>query len=87
VSHKGNDELVDQIIDELPDDWSDVIYEVTITSETLETLNVIRQILASLPILMVEVTPGDFEYKYVMGPIKERQITTSKLLEEKLDGS
>ena len=77
MSHKGNDELVDQIIDELPDHWSDVIYEVTITSETLETLNVIRQILASLPILMVEVTPEDFEYKYVMGPIKERQITTS----------
>ena len=97
MSHEGNDKLIDQIRDEVSDPSDGVIYEVTIASERIEVLQLIKQILRTAPTLLVKVASpddialnetlkifaGNFEREYEIGPVIKRQLTTSELLEEK----
>ena len=99
MSHEGNDKLIDQIRDEISDPPNDVTYEVTITSEQIEVLQLIKQILRTAPTLLVKVASpddialnetlkifaGNFEHEYEIGPVIKKQVTTSELLEEKFD--
>ena len=79
MSHEGNDKIIDQLIDEMN---SDVIYEVTITSERIEVLQLIKQILRTTPTLL---NLHKREHEYEIGPVIEKQVTVSELLEEKFD--
>ena len=78
MSHEGNDKIIDQLIDEMN---SDVIYEVTLTSEHKEVLEhwllLIKQNL--------ELSGWEYNAQLSIGPVIEKQVTTSELLEEKFD--
>ena len=82
MSHEGNDKIIDQIRDEVSDPSDGVIYEVTIASERIEVLQLIKQILRTAPTLL---NLHKREHEYEIGPVIKRQLTTSELLEEKFD--
>ena len=78
MSHEGNDKIIDQLIDEMN---SDVIYEVTLTSEHKEVLE--------HWLLLIKQNLKQYGWKHnaqlSIGPVIEKQVTTSELLEEKFD--
>ena len=82
MSHEGNDKIIDQLIDEIN---SDVIYEVTLTSEHKEVLE--------HWLLLIKQNLEQYGWKYnaqlSIGPVIEKQVTVSELfttiVEEKFD--
>ena len=87
MSHEGNDKIIDQLIDEMN---SDVIYEVTLTSEHKEVLEhwllLIKQNLKQYGWKDNAVKHiKDRPHALSIGPVIEKQVTISELLEEKFD--
>ena len=84
MSHEGNDKIIDQLIDEMN---SDVIYEVTLTSEHKEVLE--HWLLLIKQNLELSGWKDNAKKQFSIGPVIEKQVTVSELfttiIEEKFD--
>ena len=84
MSHEGNDKIIDQLIDEIN---SDVIYQVTLTSEHKEVLE--HWLLLIKQNLELSGWKDNAEKQFSIGPVIEKQVTVSELfttiVEEKFD--